>query len=506
MDTDQPITVAQIMQDSNVGFGTSGARGLVANMTPAVCYAYTRAFLQHLSEQHGLGFAVRVAIAGDLRPSTPDIMSAVAHAVIDAGHQPINCGFIPSPAVAYFGLREGIPSVMVTGSHIPDDRNGIKFYRPDGEILKEDEVAMRNQKVVMPNLTFAQTRKSLPDIDSIASELYLRRYTDFFPENCLRGLRLGVYEHSGVARDLLSDLLVALGAEVIRLGRAEHFIPVDTEAIRAEDVELASTWAVVHPGLDAIVSTDGDADRPLVTTEKGEWIRGDVLGILCAHYMGVDRVVTPVSSNTAVERCGLFEQVLRTRIGSPFVIAGMQSVICDEKTVAGYEANGGFLLGSDIERNDNRLYALPTRDAFLIILSVLLSARENGCRLSDLVDALPQRYTASDRIKEFPTEDSCRWIDNLTGNSDAINSAFGNICGDILDIDTTDGLRMTFTNGEIIHLRPSGNAPELRCYTEADSPERTALLNQTCISIMESWREPHQVFPKQMHAQPSVTH
>jgi len=495
VETDQPISVAQIMQDSNVGFGTSGARGLVVNMTADVCYAYTRAFLQHLSQQHGLPSGVRVAIAGDLRPSTQDIMSAVAHAVIDAGHYPVNCGFIPSPAVAYFGLREGIPSVMVTGSHIPDDRNGIKFYRPDGEILKDDEVAMREQKVVMPNLSFAETRASLPDIDPTASEFYLRRYTDFFPKDCLRDFRIGVYEHSSVARDLFCDLLTTLGAEVIRLGRADHFIPVDTEAIRAEDVMLASTWTLLHPGLDAIVSTDGDADRPLVATENGDWIRGDVLGILCAHYMGIDRVVTPVSSNTAVERCGLFKQVVRTRIGSPYVIAGMQSVTGDNITVAGYEANGGFLLGSDIERNGKCLYALPTRDAALIILSVLLSARENNCSLSRLVSALPQRYTASDRIKEFPTEDSCRWIDNLTGNPNAVNFVFGNICSDVLDMDETDGLRITFTNGEIVHLRPSGNAPELRCYTEADSPERSALLNQTCISIMAGWRESAQMVP-----------
>ncbi|MCF7994616.1 MAG: hypothetical protein K9L88_07235, partial [Chromatiaceae bacterium] len=43
-------------------------------------------------------------------------------------------------------------------------------------------------------------------------------------------------------------------------------------------------------------------------------------------------------------------------------------------------------------------------------------------------------------------------------------------------------------SGDILHLRPSGNAPELRAYTEADSPERARDLNQRCLAILEGWR------------------
>jgi len=39
-------------------------------------------------------------------------------------------------------------------------------------------------------------------------------------------------------------------------------------------------------------------------------------------------------------------------------------------------------------------------------------------------------------------------------------------------LNRTDGLRIFFNNGEIIHLRPSGNAPEFRCYAEAATDER----------------------------------
>ena len=47
----------------------------------------------------------------------------------------------------------------------------------------------------------------------------------------LAGLKLVVYEHSSVARDILPEILAGLGAEVIRVGRSESFVPVDTEAV-----------------------------------------------------------------------------------------------------------------------------------------------------------------------------------------------------------------------------------------------------------------------------------
>ena len=70
----------------------------------------------------------------------------------------------------------------------------------------------------------------------------------------------------------------------------------------------------------------------------------------------------------------------------------------------------------------------------------------------------------------------------------AVEAVFADELGAVEKIDATDGLRVTFASGEVVHLRPSGNAPELRCYTEADSPERAAAINRRCIEIMEGWR------------------
>jgi phosphomannomutase len=55
-------------------------------------------------------------------------------------------------------------------------------------------------------------------------------------------------------------------------------------------------------------------------------------------------------------------------------------------------------------------------------------------------------------------------------------------------VDATDGLRITFANQEIVHLRPSGNAPEFRCYTEADSEERAMEINRICLDLVDRLR------------------
>ena len=141
------MKIDDLMTSSGVGFGTSGARGTVEAMTNPVCYAYTQAFLQAMQAQSAISSGDAVYLSGDLRPSTGRILAAVTRAVSDSGYRPVYVGRLPSPAVAFVAMQQRAASIMVTGSHIPDDRNGIKFNRPDGEILKPDEALIREQLV-----------------------------------------------------------------------------------------------------------------------------------------------------------------------------------------------------------------------------------------------------------------------------------------------------------------------------------------------------------------------
>jgi phosphomannomutase len=77
-------------------------------------------------------------IAHDLRPSSTRLMDgrggiyqAVQRAVAVAGLKPVNAGDIPTPALMYYAVSRGRGSIMVTGSHIPFDRNGYKLKPPE---------------------------------------------------------------------------------------------------------------------------------------------------------------------------------------------------------------------------------------------------------------------------------------------------------------------------------------------------------------------------------------
>ena len=198
-------------------------------------------------------------------------------------------------------------------------------------------------------------------------------------------------------------------------------------------------------------------------------IPGDILGQITAAALGVETLVTPVSSNSGAEASGAFARVIRTRIGSPFVIAAMEAA---GGKVAGYEANGGFLLGFAATGPAGPLPALMTRDSLLPLVSVLAEARKAG-GLAALLAAQPARFTASDRLEETPPEVTAPYLAAMIADPAPLLSAVSETES---ARDLTDGLRLGLASGRVLHLRPSGNAPEFRLYTEAESPEAAAAL------------------------------
>lgn len=530
-------------------FGTSGRRGPVVDLTQLEIYINVTAELEYLqslsSEEGGITAGEEFYYACDLRPSSTtfvpeekgrgEIAQAVEHAVTDAGFKPVNLGKIPTPALTFHATQHHRGSIMVTGSHIPFDRNGYKTNSSKGELLKKDEAPINERVEIVRDRIYKQPfseslfnsqglfkdghRNLSPETD-VARTAYKKRYTDFFAGASLQGKRVVVYQHSAVGRDLLVETVEALGAEVIPAGRSDTFVPIDTENI--DDAQLATIQKLAddagasHGAIDAVISTDGDSDRPLVlglADGKARFFGGDLVGMIVAEYLGADAVVVPISCNDAIDRGKLKDSVEpKTKIGSPFVIAGMEKAQAKgKKAVCGWEANGGFLVGSKIERAGNSLEALPTRDAFLPVFSVLFSSKEQGVTLPALFDALPKRYSKAALLKNFARPTSLKIVERFSpsdakvtdvifkdgkpvaedadGHSLKIENAEADRLvsiqtdlakyftpdhgfGKITRLNYIDGVRVYFDNGDVAHIRPSGNADELRIYAVADTQDR----------------------------------
>lgn len=495
-----------------LAFGTSGLRAPVTDMTDLECYINTTGFLRYIAtigQQRGMV----IPVSGDLRDSTPRILGAVMKAIKDQGYQADYQGLIPTPAIAHYALQHDVPCIMVTGSHIPADRNGIKFYKSQGEVLKTDEAGIKQAVAEVRVELYAQSaQESLFDqagmfkqpvdigqASDAAARLYHSRYTDVYGPQSLAGKQIVFYQHSAVGRDLITSMLEAMGASVVVEGRSDVFIPIDSENVTPQNRAYFRQLAEKYPGNFAIISTDGDSDRPFVIDETGEFHRGDVLGTVVAQWCRADFAAYPVSVNDAVDSHldSLGIPYKHTKIGSPYVIEAMQQAQANgARRAVGWEVNGGFLLGTDLGVGGGVINALPTRDAFFPILVALLSAVDAHTTVSHIFDALPQRYTSAGLINDFPGEIWAQIVSRYgAGDQAAVNDLarfFSAERGfdEVIKVDTLDGVRLTFQNGDIAHMRQSGNAPQLRIYSVAESQARADEIVRLAIA------EPDGIFRK----------
>jgi phosphomannomutase len=505
-------------------FGTSGLRDTVENMTDMECYINAKGFIAYLADVGEFKKGDTIAIGGDRRPSTYKIKRAVAAAISGMGGIVDDQGQIPSPALAYYAMLNNMASIMVTGSHIPADRNGIKFVKRSGEVLKSDETGILENVGIVRGKAYSITEKdSIFDKNGAfktkfalsfnaflkpeshtgkSAELYVDRYrsafgNDFFP----KGTKIFLYQHSAVGRDIVKDIFVSLGAEIfapdIKIGgeplRSERFVPVDTESVSDYTLDIFKR-VLVDNGIDIGITLDGDSDRPLLVyreykdgkpTNDVKYITGDILGLLAVLGLKnlnvkIDAACVPVSANDAIQKVCKDEGIELTETRNDSIASHP-----GEWNVVSWESNGGFLTGTDLMVKDRILKALPTRDAALPLVSVIQLIVKSGKNVAQLLKTLPKRFTHADRKKEFPAEMTRAITGYLTpkNSNDAKESeiikkrieevffkedGFGKVKG----INYTDGIRILFDNGEISHLRGSGNAPEFRNYAIADSPER----------------------------------
>ena len=502
-----------------LAFGTSGRRGKVIDLTQLEVYLNALAELEYLQllplAEGGIQTGEPFYFACDLRPSSTEFVSgeggrgeiaqAIVAAIADAGQEPVYLGKIPTPALASYALSRQRGSIMVTGSHIPFDRNGYKTYSSHGELLKQQEAPINEQVARVRQRLYQQPwddslfdergmlrggHRQLPAELGEARALYIERFTGFFQGRSLNGKRILVYQHSAVGRDLLVEILEKLGAQVVSGGRSDTFVPIDTENIDAAQlavIQALTDEAAKDGALYAVVSTDGDSDRPLVLgvdaqTGKVQFFGGDLVGMVVAEYLHADAVVVPISCNDAIDR-GMLASVVepKTRIGSPFVIAGMEAALAKgRQRVCGWEPNGGFLTGSPFSRSGATLESLLTRDAGLPILGVLFAAEQSALSLIDLFARLPKRYSRAALLKQFPRATALQIVSRFSppAGAAAIHHDLATFFpategfAAIDRVDYTDGVRILFANGEVAHVRPSGNADELRIYAVADTQAR----------------------------------
>ncbi|MFR1052655.1 MAG: phosphomannomutase/phosphoglucomutase, partial [Lachnospirales bacterium] len=116
--------------------------GGAVDLTEGACERIAGAFVRWLAHRTGKAPEdLRVGVGHDSRLTAEPLKDAAIRGICDQGAAALDCGLASTPAMfmgTVFADTAFDGSVMLTASHLPKERNGMKFFTPDGGLDKPD--------------------------------------------------------------------------------------------------------------------------------------------------------------------------------------------------------------------------------------------------------------------------------------------------------------------------------------------------------------------------------
>lgn len=325
-------------------FGTDGIRAVAGQypLTPEMIIKIAQSTAKVL-KQTGNPVAV---IGKDTRLSGDMIESAFTAGLLSQGVKVLSIGVMPTPAVSravpFYKADFG---VMISASHNPFYDNGIKLFGKDGLKLS-DEIQNNIESLLEETIELVPSK----EIGTSKEVSFKKDYLSFLQKTLskeslpLQGLSLVVDAANGVQSLIAPDFLRSLGANVVEMNTTPDGININ-EGCGAVHPE-ALCEKVVETKADLGLCFDGDADRLIVSDEKGHVVDGDeliaVLADLLSKEKPVQAIVTTVMSNMGLEK--YFKQkgisYFRSNVGDRYVMEKMK----EEGAPLGGESSGHLIL------------------------------------------------------------------------------------------------------------------------------------------------------------------
>jgi phosphomannomutase / phosphoglucomutase len=446
-------------------FGTNGIREVVGQeLTPE--------FVTRVASAIGAQFrpGKPILVGMDGRTSSPAFARIVAGTLALAGHDVLEIGVLPTPAIQYNVPRLGAQlAVIVTASHNPREFNGLKCIAEDGlEVSRATEQAIEAGVESRTASTVPYDRvgeiNARPDgarryVDGILGQVDVER---------IRSRKFTVVLDCGNGASVPTSpmLLRRLGCRVLTLnGHLDGTFPGHLSEPTEENVaDLRKMVPAV--GADLGIAHDGDADRCVFVDATGRYVPGEEMLTLLGedavkkHRGGV--VVTPVSASLSLEDVvnAAGGSVVYTRIGSPVVTHELQT----RHGIFGGEENGGLIFPDFQLARDGGMTAAATLD--------LLARR--GVSLAEAVAPLP-KY-ALIKVKE-PVPAAIR---------DAVIARVAERLKEGSErVVTIDGVKV-FRDGGWVLVRASGTEPLFRIFAESKDRARAQALSKAGVDALRA--------------------
>ena len=435
-------------------FGTSGIRGKIGSeVTCELALNVGKALAYYL------GNSGTVVLGYDTRTTNKMLDEAITAGLLESGVDVVKIGMVPTPLVGYATEKlDADAGVMLTASHNPSQYNGIKLWNKNGMAYTSA------QESEIEKIYFEKTYISV-SWDKVGKLSYNEEIKGQYVDDLVamvdikEGLKVVIDCASGAGSEISPLVFRKAGCEVTTLNsQPDGFFPGRNPEPNADNLgTLMKT--VVAIGADLGIAHDGDADRMITVDEEGNISPFDSLLALISKEFDGD-IVTTVDAGLCMDE-SVKGEVLRTPVGD----VNVAEVIIEKNAAFGGEPSGTWLHPDFCMCPDGILSGLRMAE---------IVSRDG--KLSKLLAEIPSYPNIREKIT-CSKEEKIKVMENM---EDLLKASFD----DIVDVNSLDGVRLTFADDSWVLVRPSGTEDYIRITLESRDGERAEQIREKCVKII----------------------
>lgn len=435
-------------------FGTSGIRGKIGSeVTCELALNVGKSLAYYLGNEG------TVVLGYDTRTTNQMLDQAICAGLLESGIDVIKIGMVPTPLVGYATEKLGADAgIMLTASHNPSQYNGIKLWNRNAMAYTSSQEAEIEE--IYANRDYISVSWDKVGTLSVNEEIKGQYIDDLVGMVNIRpGLKVVIDCASGAGSEISPLVFRKAGCEVTTLNsQPDGFFPGRNPEPNAENLQTLMK-TVVAIGADLGIAHDGDADRMITVDEKGNISPFDSLLALISKQFDGD-IVTTVDAGLCMDE-SVKGEVLRTPVGD----VNVAEVIIEKNASFGGEPSGTWLHPDFCMCPDGILSGLRMAE---------IVSRDG--KLSDLLDQIPQYPNIREKIT-CSKEAKIKVMENM---EELLTGAFD----DIREINSIDGVRLTFEDDSWVLVRPSGTEDYVRITLESRDEKRAESIRDACVKII----------------------
>ena len=436
-------------------FGTSGIRGKIGSeVTCELALNVAKSLAYYLGNEG------TVVVGYDTRTTNQMLDQAICAGLLESGIDVIKIGMVPTPLVGYATEKLNADAgVMLTASHNPSQYNGIKLWNRNGMAYTQEQE--RKIEEIYSNGDYISVSWENVGKLSENEEIKGRYIDDLVGMVKIRsGLKVVIDCASGAGSEISPLVFRKAGCEVTTLNsQPDGFFPGRNPEPNAENLQTLMK-TVVAIGADLGIAHDGDADRMITVDEKGNISPFDSLLALISKQFDGD-IVTTVDAGLCMDE-SVNGRVLRTAVGD----VNVAEVIIEEDAAFGGEPSGTWLHPDFCMCPDGILSGLRMAE---------IVSRDG--KLSELLAEIPSYPNIREKII-CSKQAKVKVMENM---EELLKDAFD----DISEVNSLDGVRLTFADDSWVLVRPSGTEDYIRITLESRDAERAQEIRDISVKIIK---------------------